>query len=205
MPRSHSKPEICLESGARSRAVTARILATLSPRFCRGRCAPFVFLCLLGFPGANHLRVARLVHDNLRRAPVYSRRGAAPRVRPLKTTERYFGCKQRIRGLSGANDFANRSARLGDLAELDRCRKGCRRAHKVLSCERWVIRAPGKKRPNSYGDLPKAGLLLFAAGTSPSSYRVSSPLAWSAKRSSAAFRMYRRLQSVNGFWEVGRQ
>src|SRR6266581_353162 len=69
-----------------------------------------------------------------RRAPVYSRRGAAPRVRPLKTTERYFGCKQRIRGLSGANDFANRSARLGDLAERDRCRKGCRRAQKLLSC-----------------------------------------------------------------------
>ena len=54
------------KAGRRSAAFWGRrLLATLSLRFCRGRCAPFTFLCLLGFPGPNHLRVAGLVHGNL--------------------------------------------------------------------------------------------------------------------------------------------
>jgi len=49
----------------RSAALRAEKLpGALSPWFCRGR-APFLFLCLLGFPGPNHLRMARLVHVNL--------------------------------------------------------------------------------------------------------------------------------------------
>ena len=51
--------------GERSAALGAEKLpGALSPWFCRGR-APFIFLCLLGFPGPNHLRMARLVHGNL--------------------------------------------------------------------------------------------------------------------------------------------
>src|SRR5215469_4714283 len=49
----------------RSAALRAeKFPGALSPWFCRGR-APFIFLCLLGFPGPNHLRMARLVHGNL--------------------------------------------------------------------------------------------------------------------------------------------
>jgi len=52
--------------GERSAALGAEKLpGALSPWFCRGRWAPFIFLCLLGFPGPNHLRMARLVHGNL--------------------------------------------------------------------------------------------------------------------------------------------
>src|SRR5215470_11211915 len=57
---------ILLKAGVRSVVLAdERLLATLWPRSCGGRCSPFVFLCLLGFPGPNHLRVARLVHRNL--------------------------------------------------------------------------------------------------------------------------------------------
>ena len=52
--------------GERSAALGAEKLpGALSPWFCRGRWAPFIFLCLLGFPGPNHLRMARIVHGNL--------------------------------------------------------------------------------------------------------------------------------------------
>src|SRR6516225_1352296 len=58
-PDAESKPD------GRSAALRAEKLpGALSPWFCRGR-APFIFLCLLGFPGPNHLRMARLVHVNL--------------------------------------------------------------------------------------------------------------------------------------------
>ena len=52
--------------GRRSAALRAeKFPSALSPWFCRGWCAPFIFLCLLGFPGPNHLRIARPVHGNL--------------------------------------------------------------------------------------------------------------------------------------------
>ena len=51
--------------GRRSAALRAeKFPSALSPWFCRGWCTPFIFLCLLGFPGPNHLRMARLVHSN---------------------------------------------------------------------------------------------------------------------------------------------
>ena len=52
--------------GGRSAALRAeKFPSALSPWFCRGWCTPFIFLCLLGFPGPNHVRMARLVHGNL--------------------------------------------------------------------------------------------------------------------------------------------
>ena len=52
--------------GGRSAALRAeKFPSALSPRFCRGWCTPFIFLCLQAFPGPNHVRMARLVHGNL--------------------------------------------------------------------------------------------------------------------------------------------
>lgn len=42
-----------------------KLFPTLSLRFPQGWWAPFIFLCLLSFPGPNHLWVARLVHGDL--------------------------------------------------------------------------------------------------------------------------------------------
>jgi len=55
--------------------LTGRLRAFL-PQFCLGRRAPLDLLCLLGFPGPDHLRMARLVHwPPPARALVYSHRG----------------------------------------------------------------------------------------------------------------------------------
>jgi hypothetical protein len=51
------------EGKAGSSAV--KVFATLSLQFPRAWWAPFISLCLLGFPGPNHLWVTRLVHGNL--------------------------------------------------------------------------------------------------------------------------------------------
>ena len=42
-----------------------KLFATLSLQFPRAWWAPFISLCLFGFPGPNHMRVARLVHGVL--------------------------------------------------------------------------------------------------------------------------------------------
>lgn len=62
-----------------------RPLAALSPHCCRARCAPFTFLRLLGFPPLNHLRVAGLVHGNLRRALVYSPGASSIPISPWRS------------------------------------------------------------------------------------------------------------------------
>src|SRR5207302_4279426 len=54
--------------------IGGRLLTALSSLSSCSQRAPFILLCLVRFPGPNHLRVARLVHGASIKASLYFKR-----------------------------------------------------------------------------------------------------------------------------------